>query len=157
VNVTWNDAKAFCQWLSEEEGVTSDLPTEAQWEYACRAGTTTLWQIGDDAKTLPTYAWYGDPSDSIHPVGRLQSNPWGLYDMHGNVWELCQDWRSREYYANSPRDDPTGASEGSGRVGRGGSWRRNERSCRTAFRYWLAPDLRNDDLGFRVVRNLKGS
>ena len=109
VNVSWNDALAFCRWLSKKEGKICRLPTEAEWEYACRAGSTTRYCFGDDASDLGEYAWYGANSDrKTHPVGTKKPNAWGLYDMHGNAWEWCADGYDAEYYEKSPTDDPTG-------------------------------------------------
>ena len=92
VEATWNDAVKFCEWLSKKEGKPCELPTEAEWEYACRAGTTTAFSFGDDPKDLGDHAWYREQfREPHHPVGRKKPNPWGLYDMHGNVWQWCAD------------------------------------------------------------------
>ena len=107
VGVSWDDAQAFCQWAG------CRLPTEAEWEYACRAGTTTAFSFGDDEKMLAEFAWYDKNSNKqTQPVGSKKPNPWGLYDMHGNVWEWCQDWFDDDYYRDSPQDDPPGAAKG---------------------------------------------
>jgi formylglycine-generating enzyme required for sulfatase activity len=124
--VKWNDAVEFCRKLSElsEEksaGIVYRLPTGAEWEYSCRAGTTTKYSFGDSSSELGDYAWYSKNSGkTTHPVGGKKPNPWGLYDMHGNVWEWCQD-RYGDYPSGSVTD-PTGAASGSVRVSRGGSW-----------------------------------
>jgi formylglycine-generating enzyme required for sulfatase activity len=122
--VSWDDCQQFLRQAQREVGVRGgkfQLPTEAQWEYACRAGSTTRYCFGDDESGLGEYAWYDKNSgNKTHPVGEKKPNAWGLYDMHGNVWEWCQDWYDGGYYANSPTDDPTGP--GSNRVLRGGSW-----------------------------------
>ena len=130
------------------------LPTEAQWEYACRAGSTTKYCFGDDETTLGDYAWYSANSDSkTHPVGQKKPNAWGLYDMHGNVWEWCQDWYDSGYYAKSPEDDPTGPATGPCRVIRGGGWGSGVAGgCRSAGRRYTGPGHRSEDLGFRVSR-----
>ena len=146
--VTWEDATEFCRQLSSfpEEvaaGRTYRLPTEAQWEYACRAGTKTAF-AGD----LNEMAWYGYYSGSkTNPVGTKKANGWGLYDMHGNAWEWCRD-RYGEY-PNGSATDPTGVTTGSNRVNRGGSWFSPAANCRSALRNWNAPDDRDNDLGFR--------
>lgn len=152
VNVTWNDVTAFCTWLSEKEGETLQLPTEAQWEYACRAGTTTMWYLGDDETALKEAAWLGaNTGMKTHPVGCKVANAWGLYDMHGNVWERCQDWWSAGYYSTSPMDDPTGVNGGERRVDRGGAYWCDTLRCRASYRYANVPGHRNCDLGFRVA------
>ena len=132
VNVTWNDAVAFCQWLSRKEGKTYRLPTEAEWEYACRAGTDTRYSNGDDPKQLAQVANVQDdagrekfphvqeifvPKDGqlTSAVGGLAPNKLGLYDMHGNVWQWCADWYGEDYYAKSPVDDPAGPDSGAPR------------------------------------------
>ncbi|MDR1921296.1 MAG: formylglycine-generating enzyme family protein, partial [Candidatus Adiutrix sp.] len=128
--------------------------TEAEWEYAARAGTTSAYSFGDDAEALGRYAWYGGGnSGSTHPVGRKEPNGWGLYDMHGNVWEWVQDWYGEKYYSGSPGTDPRGPSSGdySSRVFRGGSWYGNARYCRSASRGRYTPDFRSNYLGFRLA------
>jgi len=118
--VSWEDAVEFCRKLSElpaerAAGFAYRLPTEAEWEYACRAGTTTAYSFGDDSAELGEYAWYAENSGGrTQPVGQKKPNPWGLYDMHGNVWEWCQDWHAA--YPTGSVTDPTGPSSGSFRV-----------------------------------------
>ena len=130
--VSWDDAVGFCKRMSEKENRTYRLPTEAEWEYVCRAGTTTKWCCGDDEKCLSKYAWYEDNSEGMtRPVAQLKPNPWGLYDLHGNVWEWCGDWWETNYYANSPTDDPTGPKAGPVQVVRGGSWAYPLLHCRS--------------------------
>jgi formylglycine-generating enzyme required for sulfatase activity/serine/threonine protein kinase len=155
VNVSWNDAAAFCQWLGRKEGKEYRLPTEAQWEYACRAGSTTRYSFGDDEGSLGEYAWYdGNSGNKAHPVGEKKPNAWGLYDMHGSVWKWCADWHDSGYYAKSSSDDPTGPVGGSYRVSRGGSGRFPGGFYRSACRSCGEPGARNNDLGFRVSRVL---
>ena len=123
------------------------LPTEAEWEYGCRAGTA-----GDYAGDLGALAWYKDNSGGkTHAVGTKRANGWGLYDMHGNVWEWCHDWYDSGYYAESPAADPTGPATGSSRVIRGGSWDSDARNCRSANRFRSEPVNRLSNLGFRLV------
>ncbi len=153
--VSWDDCQTFLDKLKAKSGPgggTFQLPSEAQWEYACRAGTTTRYCFGDEEPGLDEYGWYRTNSDSkTHPVGEKKPNAWGLYDMHGNVWEWCQDWFSEGYYANSPADDPSGPTTGSDHVVRGGLWRRPARSCRSANRgHVKEPGGLGNDLGFRV-------
>ena len=158
--VSWDEASAFCRKLGElpqEQGARAEyrLATEAEWEYACRAGTTTTWYSGDDEAGLKDIAWYNANAEGkTHPVGQKSPNAWGLYDMHGNVWEWCQDWWADGYYATSPLDDPPGASGGSDRVDRGGSWNGHAGRCRAAYRYGCEPSYRYDDLGFRLARTV---
>ena len=115
VCVSWADAMAFCAWLNKKEGKPYALPSEAQWEYACRAGSRTSLFFGDDDRQLAQYAWCLSNSDKrTHPVGLLKPNAWGLYDMAGNVFELTADWYDKDYYKISPTEDPPGAGAGAG-------------------------------------------
>jgi formylglycine-generating enzyme required for sulfatase activity len=164
--VSWNDAAAFCQWLSRKSGRTVRLPTEAEWEYACRAGTTTAYQWGDDpdmgkgwcnaadqtAKArFPNWVAFNwsDGYVFTSPAGSFRANAWGLYDMHGNVWEWCADWYG-EYPAGAATD-PKGAASGTSRVFRGGAWDFSLGCYRPASRASFTPESRNYDFGFRVV------
>jgi formylglycine-generating enzyme required for sulfatase activity len=148
--VLWDQAVAFCRKLSELEGKKYRLPTEAEWEYACRAGSTGRWCFGEDESLLEQYAWYGENSGgTTHPVGQKKPNAWGLYDVHGNVWEWCSDWYGN--YGATTLDDPTGPRAGSLRVSRGGSWALDARLCRSTFRNGLTPGVRLSHLGFRLA------
>ena len=155
-NVSWDDAMEFCRRLSESPtekaaGRTYRLPTEAEWEYACRAGSTTRYAYGDDDGAMGDYAWFvGNASATTHPVGQKRPNAWGLYDMHGNVWEWCADWHGEDT-RSTPLDDPAGPITGSDRVYRGGSWDYPAPVCRSAYRYRIQPNFRYDGLGFRVA------
>jgi len=163
--VSWDDAVEFCRKLSElpEEktaGHVYRLPTEAEWEYACRAGTTTLFHFGSKLNgeeancdgSLPLGTTIKGPAlDRPTTVGSYQPNAFGLYDMHGNVWEWCQDWYDEEYYKESPPNDPQGPTTGSIRVGRGGSWNFTTWHCRSALRGNYSPEDRYISLGFRVA------
>jgi formylglycine-generating enzyme required for sulfatase activity len=179
VCVTWNDAAAFCRWLSKREGTTYRLPTEAEWEYACRGGTTTRFCSGDGEAGLARVGNVADaalkrrfpglddarsPASAANdghvftaPVGKYEANAFGLHDMHGNVWEWCQDWFDRNYYFNSPKTDPQGPDTGEFRVLRGGSFRFGPDRARSGSRsgdarlHWNDPSARAVDLGFRVV------
>lgn len=152
--VSWDDATEFCRRLSQLEGKTYRLPTEAEWEYARRAGTSTRFHFGDSDSTLSNYgwfdknAWYVDEKYA-HMVGQKRANDFGLYDMHGNVWEWCSDWKGE--YSSAAQTNPPGPSSGSSRVLRGGSWVSEPFYVRSAFRYVNTPGSRNDDIGFRVV------
>jgi formylglycine-generating enzyme required for sulfatase activity len=150
-NVSWNDTQAFCKKLSEMDPKGSyRLPTEAEWEYACRAGTKTLYFYGD--KVTDGYAWTRKNSrdKGPNPVGKLKPNAWGLYDMAGNVWEWCQDYHAPSY-TGAKSVDPTGPVEGDDRVIRGGSWHFYSRSSRSANRHNREPGRGEGDTGFRVV------
>ena len=148
VCVSWNDAQAYLQWMNgKQSSMTYRLPTEAEWEYACRAGTT-----GETYSTLDAIAWYNDNSGGhTHPVGQKQPNAFGLYDMLGNVWQWCQDWWGDTYASSSSSQDPQGPMNGQYRVSRGGSWNSFATNVRSANRYSNTPDGRADYLGFRVV------
>ena len=148
--VSWEEAVEFCRKLSAKEGRPYRLPTEAEWEYACRAGSRTKWSFGDDASSLGEYAWYtSNLGSTTHPVGEKKPNAWGLYDMHGNVYEWCSDWHGE--YASTAVSDPSGATAGSSRVYRGGSWGSVPGSCRSATRSYGTPGSRYASLGFRVA------
>jgi len=153
-SVSWEDATEFCRRLSKlvaKKGAQYRLPTEAEWEYACRAGTTTAWCFGDDEAELLNYAWYKpNTRKKTHSVGQKKPNPFGLRDIYGNVWEWCQDKYAEHYYANSPPSDPMNATVGSRRVYRGGSCD-VARVCRSAVRRDGSPSLRHPFLGFRVA------
>jgi predicted outer membrane repeat protein len=157
--VDWNDIQTFIDGLNTLEGTTVySLPTEAEWEYACRVGTSTKYCYGDAEGTLGDYAWYSsNPGNKTYPVGEKQPNIWGLYDMHGNVWEWCGDWYDSGYYQycvdNSITDDPQGPASGTDRVLRGGSWCIGARYCRSAYRCWVVLDYTSYDVGFRLRRS----
>ena len=170
VGVSWNDATAFCEWLSRKEGKTYRLPTEAEWEYACRAGGTTRYSNGDDPEDLPLIGNVADAKAKAQfpdlmeyairgsdgyvytaPAGKFRANGFGLYDMHGNVLEWCADWHDDAYYKDSPREDPAGPATTSYRVYRGGSWTGGTARCRSSFRSGYPPSYGSIDLGFRVA------
>lgn len=169
--VSWEMAAVFCNKLSEFSGLSAcydedtwecdysrngfRLPTEAEWEYACRAGTTSEYHTGNNLTDLSYAAWLHENSDgSTHPVGSKSKNNWGLYDMHGNVWEWCNDWYDENYYLDSPRYNPAGPESGKFKIMRGGGWIYYPKPARSAFRGYEKPQYRFDYIGFRVVRRL---
>jgi formylglycine-generating enzyme required for sulfatase activity len=156
--VSWTDAVEFCTKLTVKLSGRGQirLPTEAEWEYACRAGTTTDYYSGSGESALQAVGWYdANSGEETHPVGQLEANAWNLHDMHGNVWEWCNDWYGN--YLSEQQTDPTGPAEGSNRVLRGGSWGFSASECLSAFREWVAPTFRDCFLGFRAALVLKGS
>lgn len=170
VNVTWNDAQALAAWLSRTEQRRYRLPTEAEWEYACRAGTRSHFHGADDPASLAATANVFDADAAVHwpawqafalpahdgfaftaPVGQFAPNAFGLHDMHGNVWEWTADWHDEHYYARSPVDDPPGPAEGTVKVRRGGSWHTWPLYARCAYRNWNSTDTRYTLVGIRLV------
>ena len=167
--VTWNDAITFCNKLSEEIGLEPcynlstgacdfgesgfRLPTEAEWEYACRAESGLGYSLGDYENALDRAGWYQrNSSENTHPVGLKTQNNWGLYDTHGNVWEWCNDWYGKAAYGSGGTSDPTGPSSGSDKVLRGGSRIDSSKECRSAKRRNYDPGKDYSDIGFRIVR-----
>jgi formylglycine-generating enzyme required for sulfatase activity len=151
--VSWDGAVEFCRRLSRKTHQAVTLPTEAQWEYACRAGTKTRFGFGEDDRQLSAHARYGQSAEAgTAPVGSKKPSAWGLYDMHGNVWEWCADWYTSSY-VNAATQDPVGPLSGQWRVLRGGSWANTVEGCRCATRNKSAPDVRYNGIGFRVVVN----
>ena len=162
VIISWDEVQEFIGRLNAAAGEELyRLPTEAEWEYACRAGTDTRWSFGDDESLLTDYAWYygnnyptdenNYPPSGAKEVGTRKPNPWGLHDMHGNVWEWVQDWYDEEYYSRSVREDPQGPESGSGRVIRGGHFGHND-GVRSAYRHLHSPDSRSYTIGVRLLR-----
>lgn len=166
VCVTWQDAMAFCQWLSQREDCHYRLPTEAEWEYACRAGTSGAFSVRHEGLHFPaanirgagaslSYTADPEPADDYRytsPVGSFPSNAFGLFDMHGNVEEWCSDWYGADFYRHSPRSDPHGPETGTERVARGGSFLFPAHRARSANRAMFAPETSYSFVGFRVVR-----
>ena len=170
-NISWLEAIEFCNALSKKEGKTPAytvrdasrpevswdknadgyrLPTEAEWEYACRAGTATQYSFGNDDSNIDAHAWYEDNAcEYTHEVGKNKANPWGLYDMLGNVWEWCWDWY--DSYQSGHQTNPDGAVSGNFRVVRGDSWRSSSAAARSAYRGNNSSGDRYGDLGFRLV------
>jgi sulfatase modifying factor 1 len=160
-NVSWHDATAFCEWISKETGKKYQLPSEAQWEYAARAGTTTPFHTGNCLSTSQSNydgnfpysnCSKGEYRKKTMPVESFAPNAYGLYNMHGNVWEWCLDWYNAEYYSNSPQNNPVNNTPASYRVLRGGSWNSIASYCRSADRSGNTPDDRNRRIGFRLSR-----
>ncbi len=152
VCVSWDKAMKFCEWLSKKEKKAYRLPTEAEFEYASRAGTTTAYSFGDDPKNLGDFAWYFDNAQQhTQPVAGKKPNPGGLYDMHGNVFQWCADYCDKGYYGKSPGKDPQNLDKTDFRVLRGGCWHAVARLSRSASRNWSKPEISTYDFGFRVV------
>ena len=175
VNISWNDADAYCKWFSTKTGLTCRLPTEAEWEYACRAGTTTAFWNDDDVEKLTDVANIADATAKEKwtrytnftyqrgrdgfvfsaPVGSFRANAFGLFDMHGNVFEWCRDWYDESFYSRAPEENPENTTIGEYRVLRGGSWSNNARDSRSAYRSRGAPTNRDGNIGLRVVCELR--
>jgi formylglycine-generating enzyme required for sulfatase activity len=160
-NVSWNDVVDFCNKLSKKEGQTCRLPTEAEWEYACRSGTTTAYYTGDGEDALQKAGWYeGNSSDEshrigyMHPVGQKVANRFGLYDMLGNQYQWCSDWYA-DQYGEGEQSDPFGPADANSRVLRGSSWKSSPEDCRSGCRNWCAPGTRDFFVGFRLVMDVK--
>jgi len=170
-SVSWYDAVEYCNWLSEQEGlepcytgskndIVMDmtkngyrLPTEAEWECACRGGTDTIYFWGDNKEMAKSYCWFVENADgSAHPVGEKKPNPFGLYDMNGNVMEWCWDWYKEKYYPESISDNPTGPEKGKYRVLRGNYFKDGGREMRVTMRGRFAPKTVKNMIGFRLVR-----
>lgn len=158
-NVSWANIMVFINELNKLEGEGKyRLPTEAEWEYAARAGTTSDYYFGDNPELLDQYAWWAGNSDGVtHNVGQFPPNPWGLYDITGNVWEMCSDWYIGDYYSISPEVNPQGPAKGEqypNRIRRGGgSWNEDPGSCRSSYRSYDRPNRKSTMNGFRLIRN----
>ncbi|GAB0058662.1 Formylglycine-generating enzyme [Candidatus Magnetaquicoccaceae bacterium FCR-1] len=158
--VSWNMTQQFIKKINElEKSSDYRLPTEAEWEYAARAGTNTIRHWGDGEREMLQYAWHGDAEGKTggkpHPVGQLQPNAWGFHDMLGNVWEWVEDrYKDDGYYARSPEVDPKGPEQGPAlRIHRGGGWHDDPEHIRSAIRFYFGQSGRNNSLGFRLARN----
>ncbi|MFA6011332.1 MAG: SUMF1/EgtB/PvdO family nonheme iron enzyme [Desulfobacteraceae bacterium] len=150
INVSWEDVQGYIEWLNRVTGKKYSLPTEAQWEYAARAGSKTKYFFGSNENQIADYAWFwGNSSKQTQAIGTRKPNAWGLYDMHGNVWEWCKDWKSTYTLAEST--NPAGPSLSKDRTARGGSWYNAAWLCRTSIRSGFVPGYRNNSLGFRLV------
>jgi formylglycine-generating enzyme required for sulfatase activity len=149
--ISWFDVEEFIKKLNSKSEEGFRLPTEAEWEYACRAGTSTTFWFGDDRKELEQHGWFGKGDGATHPVGQKKPNPWGLYDMYGNVWEWCSDWYDARYYLQSPEKDPRGPSKGTLKAKKSGCWRQYADSCRSASRFPRPPTYKSPYMGFRLA------
>lgn len=152
-SVSWNDCQVFLALLHKKTGRNFALPTEAEWEYACRAGSTTRWSFGDDPLAAPEFAWLdGNSERTTYPVGQKKPNAWGLYDMHGNVWEWCSDWYTHPYPASHVTDPRApGPLPHTSPVLRGGGWGEHALNARSAYRNCSSPDEGHDGTGLRCL------
>jgi len=157
--VSWNEVQQFLAALNTQGKGVFRLPTEAEWERACRAGTTTEWYFGDNMQQFSNYGWIATTLNDVYtrPVGQKLPNPWNLYDMHGNAIEWCQDWYAEDYYTYSPEVDPQGPAEGLRKVRRSGGVRGPASLCRSAFRTFTNPAFHSTSTGFRIVRDPDGT
>jgi formylglycine-generating enzyme required for sulfatase activity len=161
-SVSWNDVQQFLAKLKERSHAKYRLPTEAEWEYCCRAESTNVFGYGAhydpvSATNLSCYAWFRPDADNrTHRVGEKKPNLWGLYDMEGNLWEWCEDWYAPDYYSRSPQTDPVNSALAAERVFRGGSWFLDWRNLRAACRSGNLPDFKSQYVGFRLVREIQG-
>ncbi|MCP5045896.1 MAG: formylglycine-generating enzyme family protein [bacterium] len=158
VNVDWYDARNFVRQLNKLSGLHYRLPTEAEWEYACRAGSASTFSHGPLKEGLSEYAWFYDNAfikgdRQAHEVGELKPNKWGLYDMLGNVYEWCSDWYRRNHYNKSRVQNPKGAKYGNSKAVRGGDWARTDYFLRVASRRYYSPHYKDLNVGFRIARN----
>ena len=158
-SVGWEDVQTFIRELNKKGGGKFRLPTEAEWEYCCRAGGTNLFGLGKDntaitSDKLEEYAWFrANAENKTHPVGTKQPNAWGLHDLHGNVWEWCQDWYAPDFYAKGSTNNPVNTAASTERVFRGGSWFLDAQNLRAAFRGGNTPNFKSQYVGFRLVRD----
>jgi formylglycine-generating enzyme required for sulfatase activity len=155
--VSWNDCQQFFAKLREKTGRTFSLPTEAQWEYACRAGSKARWRFGDQPDALVDYAWFNKNSGNVtHPVGTKKPNAWGVHDLYGNLGEWCSDWYGNPY-PKGDATDPQGPPSGQSKVIRGGAWGDDPINARSAYRNANGPDGKHDGIGFRCVMAAKST
>jgi len=153
--VSWHEAASFCEKLKEETDRNYTLPTEAQWEFACRAGKEKTWSFGDERQTADQYMWHQSNADfHPHPVAGKMPNPWGIHDIHGNVWEWCLDSYDEDFYESveAIKRNPVNEKKTGEKVLRGGSWRNHPGFARSASRFKNAPAVRDCSIGFRVAR-----